>query len=86
MLLRYHLARVLRLQSLRTMLSKERVILLQEGSGSLELHQHYTKSLHPQDEFGKLFFGDWDDDEWCVFDNYMIECLQLYLNEGSSRK
>jgi len=26
--------------------------------------------------------GDWDDDEWCVFDNYMIECLQLYLKEG----
>ena len=26
--------------------------------------------------------GDWDDDEWCVFDNYMISCLQVYLNEG----
>ena len=26
----------------------------------LELHQHYTKSYTPQDEFGKLFFGDWD--------------------------
>ena len=48
----------------------------------LELYQHYNKNYSPQDEFGKLFFGDWDDDEWCVFDNYMIECLQLYLNEG----
>ena len=48
----------------------------------LELYQHYTKEFTPQDEFGKLFFGDWDTDEWCVFDNYMIGCLQLYLKEG----
>jgi len=48
----------------------------------LELFQHYNKAYTPQDEFGRLFFGDWDDDEWCVFDNYMIECLQLYLGEG----
>ena len=27
-------------------------------------------------------FGDWDDNEWCKFDNYMISCLQLYLAEG----
>ena len=27
-------------------------------------------------------FGDWDDDEWCQFDNYMIQNLQLYLNKG----
>jgi len=54
----------------------------QRRKWELELYQHYTKSYTPQDEFGKLFFGDWDDDEWCVFDNYMIECLQLYLKEG----
>jgi hypothetical protein len=48
----------------------------------LELHQHYSKNFTPQDEFGRLFFGDWDDTEWCVFDNYMIQCLQLYLREG----
>ena len=48
----------------------------------LELHQHYNKAYTPQDEFGRLFFGDWNDDEWCVFDNYMIQCLQLYLREG----
>ena len=54
----------------------------QRRKWELELYQHYSKSYTPQDEFGKLFFGDWDDDEWCVFDNYMIECLQLYLKEG----
>jgi len=27
-------------------------------------------------------FGDWDDAEWCIFDNFMVDCLQLHLNEG----
>ena len=48
----------------------------------LELHQHYNKNYTPLEEFGKLFFGDWSDDEWCEFDNYMIACLQSYLTKG----
>jgi len=48
----------------------------------LELHQHYNKNYTPLDEFDKLMFGDWNDDEWCAFDNYMIKCLQGYLNTG----
>ncbi len=51
----------------------------------LELHQHYSKHYTPLDEFGKLMFGDWADEEWCVFDNYMIGCLQLYMNKGLIR-
>ena len=27
-------------------------------------------------------FGEWDDDEWCQFDNYMIGCLQDYMKHG----
>ena len=48
----------------------------------LELHQFYTKTFTPQDEFKKLMFSDWDDDEWCQFDNYMVSCLQMYINKG----
>jgi hypothetical protein len=48
----------------------------------LEFHQHYSKSFTPLDEFGKLMFSDWNDDEWMDFDNYMIQCLQGYLNTG----
>ena len=51
----------------------------------LELHQHYSKNFTPLDEFGKLKFSDWDDDEWCMFDNYMINCLQEYLDTGLVR-
>lgn len=48
----------------------------------IELHQHYNKNFTPLDEFGKHFFADWDDDEWCAFDNYMISCLKDYLGTG----
>jgi hypothetical protein len=48
----------------------------------LELHQHYNKNFSPLDEFNKLMFGDWDDAEWCRFDNYMINCLQIFLRKG----
>ena len=48
----------------------------------LELHQYYSKAFTPLDEFGKLMFGDWNDDDWCQFDNYMIGCLQGYLSDG----
>ena len=48
----------------------------------LELHQHYTKTYTPLDEFGKLMFGDWNDDDWCEFDNYMLNNLQNFLVTG----
>jgi hypothetical protein len=48
----------------------------------LELHQHYNMNFTPRDEFGKMMFGDWNDDEWCEFDNYMIGCLRFYLTNG----
>jgi len=48
----------------------------------LELAQYYTKDVTPLKEFGKLMFGEWDDDEWCEFDNYMIGCLQDYMKHG----
>ncbi len=51
----------------------------------LELSQHYTKDFTPLVEFGRLMFGDWDDEEWCQFDNYMINCLQGYLKTGLLR-
>ena len=48
----------------------------------LELHQHYNKSFTPLDDFKRFMFGDWDDSDWCEFDNYMIGCLQGYLSTG----
>ena len=48
----------------------------------LELHQYYSKAFTPIQEFGKHFFADWDEDDWCAFDNYMVACLRSYLGTG----
>ena len=48
----------------------------------IELHQHYNQNYTPLDEFGKHFFADWDDEDWCMFDNYMVACVKNYLKTG----
>ncbi|MGA1702649.1 MAG: BT4734/BF3469 family protein [Methylophilaceae bacterium] len=48
----------------------------------LELKQFYTKEFTPVDEFGKRLFDEWNDDEWCSFDNYMINNLRTFLSSG----
>lgn len=48
----------------------------------LELHQHYSGSNTPFQEFGRFLFDEWDDEEWLRFDNYMIGCLRGYLKTG----
>jgi len=48
----------------------------------LEFMQHYNMDYTPVDEFGKRFFEEWTADEWCMFDNYMINNLKYYLKEG----
>lgn len=48
----------------------------------LELSQYYGKKLTPYDEFKKQLFDDWSLNEFQNFDNYMVFCLQQYLNLG----
>lgn len=48
----------------------------------VEFAPYYSKSLTPEDEFGHTLFNDWDSKEWNKFDNYMIHCLQVYLQKG----
>jgi len=45
----------------------------------VELAPYYKSSLTPQDEFGELFFIDWDEGNWSMFDTLMIHCVQRYL-------
>lgn len=47
-----------------------------------QAYPHYTPEYGPADEFGQLFFDDWDDSEWLAFDAYMIECVRLFLENG----
>lgn len=39
----------------------------------------YNENRKPVDDFGHSFFVDWDEYQWCLFDNLMVECNQLYL-------
>jgi hypothetical protein len=48
----------------------------------IELFRHYSKSNKPFNEFGKMFFDDWNDKEWNAFFNYMIKNIQLYFKNG----
>jgi hypothetical protein len=48
----------------------------------VEFHQFYNAKNSPKDEFGKYFFDDWDKDDWAKFDNFIIYCVQYYLNRG----
>lgn len=48
----------------------------------IEFSQYYNGNKTPYDEFGKQLFDDWSIDEFNSFDNYMISCIQIYLNNG----
>ena len=48
----------------------------------LEFCQHYKPNYTPLDEFGRMLFTDWSSEDWLAFDNYMISCVQLYLEQG----
>lgn len=42
----------------------------------------YSDEYKPVDDFGKLFFDEWDHDQWNRFYNLMAECLKLYFQLG----
>lgn len=48
----------------------------------LEFSSYFNSKHTPLDEFGRMLFDEWDSKEWSRFDNYMIQCLQLYLMGG----
>lgn len=47
-----------------------------------EVAPHYSMSHRPIDEFGHNFFDEWESDEWNLFDNLMMFCVQFHLNNG----
>ncbi|WP_161891164.1 hypothetical protein [Pontibacter russatus] len=47
----------------------------------VEFSDHYLNNPKPKEEFGKPLF-EWDEEEWNRFDNFMLSCLQLYLEKG----
>lgn len=48
----------------------------------VEFSSHFNNKHTPLNEFGKMFFDEWTQKEWLAFYNFMINCLQIYLNKG----
>jgi len=48
----------------------------------IELFRHYSKKYKPINEFGKLFFTQWNNDEWNAFYSYMVSNIQKYFSKG----
>ncbi len=48
----------------------------------IEFSDYYNAVHKPKDDFGHDFFSGWNENEWNRFDNFMLECLQLFLDEG----
>ena len=49
----------------------------------LEIHPHYSDEFQPIDEFKKSFWGEeWSSKDWNRFDNFMLSCIQLYLDQS----
>jgi len=48
----------------------------------VELSSFFNSKNTPEDVFGHMLYDDWDISEWSRFDNFMIECVMLYLKSG----
>ncbi len=48
----------------------------------VEFSDYYNINHKPINDFGKMFFNEWDGEEWNSFFMFMLGCLQLYLEKG----
>jgi len=48
----------------------------------VEMSSYFNDKYTPEQEFGHQLFNNWDADEWARFDNYMMECIKIYLKNG----
>lgn len=47
-----------------------------------EIADYFNDVHRPVDEFNNLFFDEWDENEWNLFDFLMMENVQLFLQYG----
>jgi hypothetical protein len=48
----------------------------------IEFGSYFGAHHTPLNEFGHYFFDEWSEEEWHMFDNFMLDCLRLYLECG----
>lgn len=75
-------------QSPKICMTTNHMVRRPEGnSSSRRLHEYevsdyYGAERNPKDEFGHSLFYDWDQLQWQLFDDFMIDCIQFYLQQG----
>lgn len=50
-----------------------------------QLTDYFNLNRTPKDVFGKVFFDDWDANEWQRFYNFIFICVSTYLKNGLQR-
>jgi len=50
----------------------------------IEFSDYYNAKHQPINDFGKMFYKEWDETEWNAFYSYMLRCNQFYLQNGFS--
>jgi hypothetical protein len=48
----------------------------------MELLTYFNSEHTPADEFGEIFFEDWDGDAWGKFYNFMLGCVRSWFASG----
>lgn len=48
----------------------------------IEFDDYFNENHNPYDEFGHLLFQDWEAEQWNLFFNFYLYCVQLYLTTG----
>jgi 5S rRNA maturation endonuclease (ribonuclease M5) len=52
----------------------------------MELLPYYSDNYTPYEDFGnRRLFDGWNDEEWQIFDIFMLYCLQLFLKEFNTK-
>lgn len=48
----------------------------------IEFYQYFNAKRTPVQEYKRLLFDEWNEQDWIVFDNFMVWCLQTYMEFG----
>jgi len=48
----------------------------------VEMSSYFNDNYTPIMEFGHELFNEWTAEEWASFDNYMMNCISIYLENG----
>lgn len=54
----------------------------QDRQFNVELTDFWNPGNKPNDYFKRLFFIEWDEEQWNAFYSFMMGCIQLYLKKG----